>query len=89
LYSVRVLLFDRVQRTCTISDQVKYLGVLLNASLKDNDDIKGQVKSSYCAATKLRGTFDQCSSAVKTLYFVPIPCQYILANGGANTHRLV
>jgi len=47
------------------------------------------VKSLHCAANKLRGTFDQCSPAVQTLYFVPIPCQYMLANGGANTHRLV
>jgi len=64
-------------------DQVKYLGVLLNASLKDDDDIQRQVKLLYCAANKLR------SPAVKTLYFVPITCQYILANGGTNTHRLV
>jgi len=28
---------------------VKYLGVLLNASLKDDDDIQRQVKSIYCA----------------------------------------
>jgi len=43
--------------------QVKYLGVWINASLKD-DDILRQVKSLYCAANKLRGTFDQCSPAV-------------------------
>ena len=43
----------------------KYLRVLLNASLKNDDDIQRQVKSLYCAANKLRGTFDQCSSTVK------------------------
>jgi len=32
-------------------------------------------KSLYCAANKLRSTFDQCSPAVKILYFVPIACQ--------------
>ena len=53
-------------------DQVKYLGVLLNASLKDDDNIQRQVKSLYCAANKLRGTFTasttfgQCSPAEKT-----------------------
>jgi len=46
-------------------DQVKSLGVWINASLKDDDDIQRQVKSLYCAANKLRGTFDQCSPAVK------------------------
>jgi len=46
-------------------DQVKYIGVWINASLKDDDDIQRQVKSLYCAANKLRGTFDQCSPAVK------------------------
>ena len=68
-------------------DQVKYLGVWINASLKDDDDIQRQVKSLYCAANKLRGTFDQCSPAVKILYVVPVACQCMLANCGANTHR--
>ena len=61
-------------------DQVKYLGVRINASLKDDDDIQRQVKSLYCAANKLRGTFDQCSTAVKCTLFraycMPLyPCQ--------------
>jgi len=60
-------------------DPVKYLGVLINASLKDDDDIQRQVKSLYCAANKLKGTFDQCSPAVKNTLFVPITCQYMLA----------
>ena len=47
---------------------MKYIGVLLNASLKD-DDIQRQVKSIYCAANKLGGTFDQCSPAVKNTLF--------------------
>jgi len=50
-------------------DQVKYLVVWINASLKDDDDIRRQVKSLYCAANKLRGTFDQCSPAVKSTLF--------------------
>jgi len=72
-----------------LCNQVKYVGALLNASLKDYDDIQRQVKSLYCAANKLRGPFDQCSPAVKTLYFVPIALQCMLASCGANTHRLV
>jgi len=35
-------------------DQVKYLGVWINASLKDDDDIPKQVKTLYCAGNKLR-----------------------------------
>jgi len=50
-------------------DQVTYLGVWINASLKDDDDIQRQVKSLYCASNKLRGTFDQCSPAVKNTLF--------------------
>ena len=57
--------------------------------IEGDDDIQRQVKSLYCAANKLRGTFDQCSPAVKTLYFVPIACQCMLANCGASTRRLV
>jgi len=51
LHGVRVQFFD----------QVKYLGVWINSSLKDDDDIQRQVKSLYCAANELRGTFDQYS----------------------------
>jgi len=36
--------------------------------LKDDDDMHKQVKSLYCAANKLRGTFDQGFPAVKTLF---------------------
>jgi len=42
--------------------------------LKDDDDIQRQVKSLYCAANKLRGTFDQCSLAVKNTFF----CAYCM-----------
>ena len=31
--------------------------------------VQRQVKSLYCAANKLRGTFDQCSTAVKNALF--------------------
>ena len=66
LNSIRVQFFDKV----------KYLGASLNASLKDGNDIQRQVISLYCAANKLRGTFAQCSTAVKTtlfrLYCTPI-----------------
>ena len=48
---------------------MKYLGVWINASLKDDDDIQRQVKSLYCPANKLRGTFDQFSPAVKNTLF--------------------
>ena len=50
-------------------NQVKYLGVWINGSLKDDDDIQRQVKSLYCAANKLKGTFDQCSPTVKNTLF--------------------
>ena len=48
---------------------MEYLGVWINASLKGDDDIQRQVKSLYCAANKLRGTFDQCSPALKNTLF--------------------
>ena len=69
-----------------VFDQVKYLGVWINASLKDDDDIQREVKSLYCAANKLRDTFDQCSPAVKN---TPIACRCMLAIYGANTRRPV
>jgi len=49
------------------SDQFKYFSLSLNASLKDEGGIQRQVKSLCCAASKPRGTFAQCSPAVKIL----------------------
>ena len=61
-------------------DQVKFLDLWINALLKDDDDIQRQVKSLYCVANKLRGTFDQCSPAVRNTllraYSMPVyACQ--------------
>ena len=50
-------------------DQVKYLDVWINASVKGGDDIHRQVKSLYCAANKHRGAFNQCSTAIKNTLF--------------------
>ena len=50
-------------------NQVKYLGVWIYASLKDDDDIQRPVKSLYSAANKLRGTFGQCTPAAKNTLF--------------------
>ena len=41
----------------------------INASLNDDGDIQRKVKSLYCATNKLRGTFDQCTPAVKNTLF--------------------
>jgi len=60
---------------------VKYLGVWINASLKDNGVIQKQVKSLYCAALSMSALLQY-----KTLYFVPIACQHMLANWEANTY---
>jgi len=59
LNGVRVQLFN----------QVKHLGVWINASLKDDNNIQRQVKSLWCAANKLKGTFDEWSPAVKNTLF--------------------
>jgi len=43
--------------------------ILLDKSCPIDDNIQRQVKSLYCAGNKLRGTFDQCSPAVKNTLF--------------------
>ena len=75
--------------TCIISDQMKYLGVRINASLKDDHDLQRQVKLLYCAANKLRRIFISALLQQKTVYFLPFACQCMLANCGANTQRPV
>jgi len=50
----------------TSGEQVKYLNVLLYASLKDDNDIQSEEKTLSCIANNFKGTFAQCSSAVKT-----------------------
>ena len=59
-------------------DQVKYLGVCINASLKGDDGMQRQMKPLFCAANKLRGTFDQCSPAVRNILF-PAYCMPMYA----------
>jgi len=48
-------------------------------------------KWSHCTVQQINSEapFAQCSTAVKTVYFVPILCQCMLADCGANTHRLI
>ena len=50
-------------------DRVKYLGVVLQGSLKDDADIQRQIRSLYCAANKLRTTFHKCSTPVKNIFY--------------------
>jgi len=69
-----------------VSWTFKYLRVLFHASLKDDSDT--QVKSLYCAARKTRSTFVQWSTAVKGA-LVPIACQCMPANCGADAHTFV
>jgi len=45
--------------------QVKYLGILLHTSLKDDSEIWRKVKMLDCAANKLKSVLDQRSTAVK------------------------
>jgi len=71
------------------SEQVNYLGLLVCASLKNDNDIHSQVKILCCAANKFKGTFGQCSTAVMTPCFVLIVLQRMPANCGAKTHSLV
>jgi len=55
-----------------LADKVKYLGVLLYTSLKNDNDMWRQLKSICCAADMLRGTFAYSSTAIKTLRFMPM-----------------
>jgi len=58
----------------TFADQVKYLSVLLYTLLINENDMQRQVKSLYCAADKLGGTFAQCSNAVRNIMFCANAC---------------
>jgi len=63
--------------------------VWIHASLKDADDIQRQVKSLYIVRQMNSGALSVSAILqLKTLYFLPIACQCMLANCGANTHRL-
>jgi len=64
----------------------QYFGVLLNASLKDDNDIKRDVKSQLYSKQAQRHlcSVPTCS---KKRYYVPIACQCMLANCGGNAHR--
>ena len=51
-----------------ISDH-KYLGVLINEHLKDDEDLKRQMKSIYCKGNTLLRKFGKCSDTVKIQLF--------------------
>ena len=51
------------------SDKVRYLGILINQYLLDDDDIKRQVRMLYSAANKLRSRFIKCLSTIKNTLF--------------------
>ena len=77
---------------CTIFDQVKHLGVLLNASQKDeddDDDIQRQVESLLCSKQVPRHIRSVLSYSEKHFFSCLVACHCMLVNCGANTHRLV
>ena len=51
------------------SDKVRYLEILINQYLLDDDDIKRQVRMLYSAANKLRSRFAKYSSTIKNTLF--------------------
>jgi len=64
--------------------------VWLNASLEHDDDIQRQVKSLYCSKQIQRHTCSVLSHSKKHfIWCVSHACQCMLANCGANAHRLV
>ena len=56
-------------RSLTFVTTQKYLGVLINNAFNDNDDIKRQTRSIYCAGNILIKKFKHCSDAIKDYLF--------------------
>ena len=70
--SPKIVLGNKVINFC---DSVTYLaGVKISANLSDDEDIFRQVRSSYCAANKLKAKFSKCSYEVKNMLF----CSYCM-----------
>jgi len=67
---------------------VMYHGILLHASLKDDIEAQGEVKSLYCAANKFRSTFAQCSTLFKNTVSSVTACQCMPASCGADSRSL-
>lgn len=53
----------------SFTDKIKYLGVCLNADLKDDDDLHRQTRMLYGIGNKLKSCFSKCSSKVKNILF--------------------
>ena len=71
------------------SDKVRYLGVLINQYLLDDDDIKHQVRMLYSAANKLRSRFVKCSSAIKNTLFRSYCTPYMVVIYGTITRNIL
>ena len=77
--SPKIVLGNKVINFC---DSVTYLGVKISANLSDDEDIFRQVRSSYCAANKLKAKFSKCSYEKKNMLFncfAVIVCLFMLA----------
>ena len=51
------------------SNSIKYLGVCINETITDNDDIKRQMKYLYGTANWLESNFAKCSKRMKNFLF--------------------
>ena len=72
----------------SFSNFVKYLGIHLNQSLTDNNDIMKQVKFLYTAENKLRSDFSKCTVSDKIRCFALTVHVFMLLNyGGILTRK--
>ena len=55
--------------TINFTQQVNYLGLIINDNLNDDDDILRQTRSLYCIANKLKYNFNHCNIKVKKYLF--------------------
>jgi len=77
LYALFTVVYKIIEnKNFTKFFQNKFYLYVINASQKDDNDIQRQVKSLYCAANKLRGTFCSvlnCSeNSLFRAYFMPM-----------------
>ena len=72
------------------SDKVRYLEILINQYLSDDDnDIKRQVRMLYSASNKLRSRFVKCSSTIKIRCFVLPVLPYMVVIYGTITRNIL
>ena len=74
---------------CEFANEVKYLGVMINSSLKNTIDVKRQTRNFYSRANLLIRNFRYCTDNMNVIYFRATALACIVVSYGLTRLKVV